>query len=205
MAVTVWILGDQLLHDHPALTLAEEQNDRNQFLVLMIESEARTRRFPYQSKKLVLLFSAMRHHAERLRLFGYQVDFRISSTTAQAIEDHHQMHHPEALLTMAASEYSGRNYQQNLKKCLNILVSILQNTQFLVGRYNPFPESQPGKRYVQEGFYRKMRQQFDLLMRADGEPRGGKWNFDKENGRGYQKTSSLLSQSLSSPMPLRTK
>ena len=179
--ITVWILGDQLLHDHPALKLAEEQDERDQLVVLMIESESRTRRFPYQSKKLVLLFSAMRHYAERLRSSGYQVDYRISSTTTFAIKDHIQLHHPEALFMMAASEYSGREYQQNLETSLNIPVTMIPNSQFLVGRYNPYPEPQSGKRYVQEGFYRKMRQHFNLLMEANGEPRGGQWNFDKEN------------------------
>ena len=186
--ITVWILGDQLLHDHPALKLAEEQSERDQIVVLMIESEARTCRFPYQLKKLVLLFSAMRHYAERLRSSGYQVDYRISPTTTFAIKDHIQLHHPKALFMMAASEYSGREYQQNWETSLNIPVTIIPNSQFLVGRYNPYPEPLSGKRYVQEGFYRKMRQHFNLLMQANGEPRGGQWNFDKENRRKLPKS-----------------
>ncbi len=183
MAVTVWILGDQLLRDHPALTLVEEQNDRDQIVVLMIESEARTRRYPYQLKKLVLLFSAMRHYAERLRSSGYQVDYRISPTTTHAIEEHTNLHHPEEFFLMAASEWAGYSYQQHLDRSLKIQLSIIPNTQFLIGRYNPYPEAKSGKRYVQEGFYRKMRGHFNLLIQADGEPRGGKWNFDKENRR----------------------
>jgi deoxyribodipyrimidine photolyase-related protein len=188
MAVTVWILGDQLLRDHPALTLAEEQNHRDQIVVLMIESEARGHRFPYQAKKLVLLFSAMRHYAERLRSLGYQVDYRISPTTARAIEDHVQLHHPKEMFMMSASEYAGRRYLQHLKRSLQIPVTIIPNTQFLVGRYNPYPDPEPGKRHVQESFYRKMRAQFNLLMEADGKPRGGKWNFDKENRRRLPKS-----------------
>jgi deoxyribodipyrimidine photolyase-related protein len=183
MAVTVWILGDQLLRDHPAVKLAEVKNNRDQIVVLMIESDARARRIPYQSKKLVLLFSAMRHYARRLRSSGYQVDYRISPTTTDAIMEHIQLHHPEELLMMAASEYSGRSFQQNLENCLNIPVTIVPNSQFLVGRYDPYSEPQPGKRYIQEGFYRRMRQHFDLLIEANGEPRGGQWNFDKENRR----------------------
>ncbi len=183
MTVTVWILGDQLLTDHPALTLAEEQNDRDQVIVLMIESEARTRRFPYQLKKLVLLFSAMRHYAEQLRSSGYQVDYRISSTTPRAIADHIRNHHPKEMITMAASEYAGRGFQQHLTKSLKIPTSIIPNTQFLIGRHNPYPEPKPGKRYVLEGFYRRIREHFGLLMEANGEPRGGQWNFDKENRR----------------------
>ncbi len=59
---------------HPALTLTEEQVGRDRIIVLMIDSEARARRFPYQRHKLVLLFSAMRYYVEKLRSFGYQID-----------------------------------------------------------------------------------------------------------------------------------
>ena len=81
MTVTVWILGDQLLLDHPAITLAEDFG-RDQIVILFIESESRSRRYHYQAKKLVLLFSAMRHFSEMLRSNGYQVDYRISSGTS---------------------------------------------------------------------------------------------------------------------------
>ena len=88
MAVTVWILGDQLLRKHPALTAAEQQVNRDQLVVLMIESQARARRLPYQRKKLVLIFSAMRHYAEQLSSSGFQVDYRISTSTSIAITQH---------------------------------------------------------------------------------------------------------------------
>jgi deoxyribodipyrimidine photolyase-related protein len=183
MAVAVWILGDQLLTDNPALAFAEKLIGRDQVIILMIESEARARRFAYQAKKLVLLFSAMRHFAEELRSEGYQVDYRISSSTSKAINQHIEAYKPEYLVTMAASEYYGNQYQQDLEEMLDIPVDIVPNTQFLTGIYNPILEPQPGKRYLQEMFYRNMRKHFNLLMGADGEPYGGKWNFDKENRR----------------------
>ena len=54
---SVWILGDQLLLDHPALS-AEEYTERGQICVVLIESTARLTQLPYQRKKLVLLLSA---------------------------------------------------------------------------------------------------------------------------------------------------
>lgn len=187
MAVTVWILGDQLLLRHPALTLVEEKVGRDPIIILMIESEARARRYPYQQKKLVLLFSAMRHYAEELHSRGFQLDYRISPTTNTAIEEHIQTHQPVAIFSMAASEFRGRKYQQNLARLFNIPVTILPNTQFLTGRFNPLPDPKPDKRYVQEQFYRKIRQHFDLLMQSSGEPIGGRWNFDKNNRRSLPK------------------
>ena len=125
MTVSVWILGDQLSQNHPALELADQVNGRSQVVVLMIESEARARRLPYQRKKLGLLFSAMRHYAEELRAAGYEVDYRISPSTRTAIHEHMEMSQPGALFTMAASEYRGRQYQQGLSRSLGIPINIV--------------------------------------------------------------------------------
>jgi deoxyribodipyrimidine photolyase-related protein len=149
----------------------------------MIESDFRARRYAYQKKKLVLLFSAMRHYAEELRATGLRVDYCISENTTAGLAKHCQNHQPEKIITMAASEYRGRKYVEGLSNRLGVPVNVLPNTQFLTGKFNPIPDPNPGKRYVQERFYRKMRQHFDLLMQADGKPVGEQWNFDKSNRR----------------------
>jgi deoxyribodipyrimidine photolyase-like uncharacterized protein len=51
MIVTLWVLGDQLLPEHPAVRVVKEQMVKERLMVLMIESEARARRLPYQRKK----------------------------------------------------------------------------------------------------------------------------------------------------------
>jgi deoxyribodipyrimidine photolyase-related protein len=187
MTVTVWILGDQLMSEHPALRLAQERFGKDGISVLMIESEARAQRLPYQRKKLVLIFSAMRHYAERLRSSGYKVDYRTATKTSIAINQHCRQFHPESLFTMAASGYIGRNYQFDLETQLGIPVTVIPNTHFLTGRFNPIPKPEKGKRYVQERFYRKMRQHFDLMMQSPGKPLGEKWNYDKSNRRSLPK------------------
>jgi NADP-dependent 3-hydroxy acid dehydrogenase YdfG len=57
---SVWILGDQLLAQDPALAAAEQDHARENLRVVLVENAARSRRLPYQREKLVLLFSAMR-------------------------------------------------------------------------------------------------------------------------------------------------
>lgn len=181
MAVTVWILGDQLCRNHPALLYALEQYSKRDIVILMLESEKRARRIRYHAKKLVLLFSAMRHYSEQLRMEGFDVDYRISPDSDTAIAGHLKDCKPEILISMSASEFRGRKYQQNLRSKFGVPVIQLPNTQFLTGQFNPYPTPQAGKRYKQEGFYRKMRQNFNLLMEADGEPVGGQWNYDRIN------------------------
>jgi deoxyribodipyrimidine photolyase-related protein len=178
---SVWILGDQLLEAHPALAAAESEFKPSEISVVMIESKARLERHPYHRKKLVLLLSAMRHYAARLKASGYRVDYRQTRTTLDGLRDHLLSWGPSKVFTMAASEYGGRQFQGTLSEKLGGLpVAILDNTQFLTGRFNPIPEPEPGKGYVMENFYRAMRRNFGLLM--DGEsPAGGIWNYDKEN------------------------
>ena len=74
MRATVWILGDQLLEQHTALMAALSEVGRDRLRVLLVESRRRVTRLPYQRKKLVLLFSAMRHYAAKLQEQGYDVE-----------------------------------------------------------------------------------------------------------------------------------
>lgn len=54
---------------------------------------------------------------------------------------------------MAASNYYGRRFQEiSLPAALCIPAEVLPNTQFLVGRFNPYLEVKPGKRVVLEYF-----------------------------------------------------
>ena len=176
----VWILGDQLLHNHPALTAATDAAGRENVRVLLIESAARLRHRPYQRKKLVLLLSAMRHYAQTLRGEGYAVEYVRAESFGDGLAEAVARHQPQKLWTMASASYGGRRGQERLADRLGVAVELLPNTQFLTGRYNPIPAPEAEKRYVMESFYRAMRQEFGLLMESD-EPAGGRWNFDAEN------------------------
>lgn len=187
---TVWILGDQLLLEHPALKQAETIYGKQNLCVLLIESRQRTGRHPYQRKKLVLLFSGMRHYAAALQAQGYRVDYQQADNFRHALQTHQQKWAMETLYTMSASEYRGRQFQEKyLADFLGVRVELLPNTQFLLGQHHPYPEAKPDKRYVMEYFYRNMRQHFGLLMDGD-KPEGGEWNFDKENRKPLPKKES---------------
>ena len=180
--VSVWILGDQLLAQHPALLAAEQGYARENVRVVLVESLARTHRLPYQRKKLVLLFSAMRHYAAELRDQGYGVDYIQAPTFLDGLAQHSANWGPARLFVMEASEWRGRGFQQGrLADRLGIPVTLLPNTQFLTGRFDPYPEAQPGKRVIMEHFYRRMRRHFGILMTPEDHPVGDRWNYDAEN------------------------
>ncbi|MEZ4638147.1 MAG: cryptochrome/photolyase family protein [Caldilineaceae bacterium] len=177
--LTVWILGDQLIIPHPALTWAEEQGATVR--VVMVESRRRRRKMPYHRRRLVLLLSAMRHYAQELREKGYEVDYVVADSFEDGLRRHCAEHKPDALVTMAASHYAGRQFQRHrLADVVGVPVEVVDNRQFLVELFNPYPDPEPGRRYVMEHFYRAMRRHFDVLMQGD-DPVGGQWNFDKDN------------------------
>ncbi len=177
-AISVWILGDQLLEDHPALTGCDPGDTR----VVLVESRALLTRLPYHRKKLVLLLSAMRHYAEWLRSRGWSVDVIRADTMAEGLHRHWAAHRPGRVRTMAAADYAGRRWQTSrLPALADCPVEVLDNTQFLTGRFCPYPDPQPGKRYLLEHFYRAMRRHFSVLIDRDGQPEGGRWNFDADN------------------------
>jgi deoxyribodipyrimidine photolyase-related protein len=182
MTITVWIPGDQLLLHHPALVAAAATAPRQAITVLLIESEARKRKLPYQRKKLVLLISAMRHYAQELAAAGYRVDYRRAPAMGAGLRAHLAEQATTRLFTMETAEAGGSLWQQRLATTLGIPVTLLPNTQFLLGRFPQVAEAGP-KKVILEQFYRAMRRRLGLLLEPDGSPTGGAWNFDKENRR----------------------
>ncbi len=175
----VWILGDQLLADHPAIAAAG--TDPSSITVVLIESQSRLAQHPYQRKKLALVLSAMRHYAAKIRAAGYTVDERRADDFLGGLRAHLTESGARHLFAMESAEYATRALQRTLAAALGVELTLLPNTQFLVGSFNPFPQPLPGKRYVMERFYRAMRAEHGLLLEPDGAPSGGAWNFDKQN------------------------
>jgi len=60
---SIWILGDQLSHEHPALATASKKSDR----ILMIEPGPSRRRRREHKLKLVLIYSTAPPPAHRPR------------------------------------------------------------------------------------------------------------------------------------------
>lgn len=187
-AVTVWILGDQLLQSHPALAAAEALVGRAHVRVVLIESAARLGQQPYQRRKLVLLLSAMRHYAAELEAAGFAVDVRRAPDFVRGLHDHLAAHGSSRLIMMAAAEQPTHMLQQGLSETLGIPAEVLPNTQFLVGRFDPFPGADPARTPIMATFYKAMRRHFGVLLESDGAPIGGQWSYDAENRKPLPRT-----------------
>jgi deoxyribodipyrimidine photolyase-related protein len=176
------VLGDQLLAQHPAIAAAEREVGRDGFTVVMVETARKRAARPYHVQKLVLVLSAMRHYAERLRALGYHVDYRAAPTFTAGLHAHTAEHAPARILAMAAADYGPRRVQETAwAAALGVPVVVMPNTAFLVGRHNPYPKAGPDEKVVMEYFYREMRRHFGVLMDGRNAPAGGEWNYDRLN------------------------
>jgi deoxyribodipyrimidine photolyase-related protein len=175
------ILGDQLNIHHSWFS---ESPDVADYVLMEVREEATYVRHHIQ--KIIAFFLAMRAFAKELEGKGFTVRYI-------ALDDPNNQHsfaaNIESLFT--SREYSSFEYQapdeyrvvQALKELstrLPVPTQVVDSEHFLTT-----PEFFQGifkghKRYVMESFYREVRRKYDLLM-EDGEPIGGRWNYDAEN------------------------
>jgi deoxyribodipyrimidine photolyase-related protein len=146
--------------------------------VLLVETQRRLTSRPYHRHKLVLVLSALRHYAERLRADGWQVHYRTAPSWRSALQSAVAETQATAVYTMAGAEYTPRQAQQRWHEGLGVPVHVLPNTMFLADGVTAPAVT---RRQPMEAFYRAMRQAYRVLVEPDGTPTGGAWNYDREN------------------------
>ena len=185
MANLILILGDQLSHNLSALDGADPARDR----IIMAEVHDEASYTNHHKKKLILLFSAMRHFAVELEARGWTVlyhkyDPDSPHQSLQAVVAGHARHfHPEKVITTECGEWRLHEQISQWQDSLGTTVEIRPDTRFIASKQQ-FRDWAEGKKQLRmEFFYRQMRRQTGLLMEEDGEPVGGQWNYDADNRR----------------------
>lgn len=172
----VLVLGDQLNRD--VGPLAEATPDDTS--VLMIESEQLAQARPHHKQKLVLVFSAMRHFAAGLEADGYTVDYRRASSFEHAVERYASQHDGATIEVMQPSDWG---YDRRLRAAASAgggALRVVTNDLWLTTD-EEFDSWASGRKSLRlEYFYRSARKRRGWLM-EDGEPAGGKWNYDVDN------------------------
>jgi len=180
---TVWVIGNQLLDT----SRAWEHIERDA-VIFMAESEERSRLFRYHKKKLTLIFSAMRHYAEQLRVKGRTVDYTYLTqerTFAQAFRRHLDHYHPSELLVMRPADVSAFTAAEELAGQFAVSLRWLPNDLFLTDPKDFTRRSSGKTSLVMEHHYRALRKNLGILVDQKGKPEGGKWNYDAKNRRPY--------------------
>jgi deoxyribodipyrimidine photolyase-related protein len=178
----ILVMGDQLSLDCAALRAGDMRRDR----VLMVEVMEEARTVPHHKKKLVFIFSAMRHFAATLRAEGWAVDYitlddpENQGGFSQELARACARHAPAHVLLTAPSEWRVAEMAAGWQAALALPVTILPDDRFLCSPQDFAAWAAGRKRLRMEYFYREMRRKTGLLMQGDT-PEGGKWNYDSEN------------------------
>jgi len=188
MTTLTIITGDQLSPDLAALKAIERGKDH----VLMAELSEEVGYVPHHLKKIVLIFSAMRHFARDLENDDHSVHYHrfdpdsgICSFT-DAVAAHCSKNEIDQIVVTRPGEWRVFEEFSKLEKALGIPVQILEDDRF-VSTPGEFADWADGRKSLRmEFFYRLMRKRTGLLMDDEGEPEGGQWNFDADNRKKWK-------------------
>ena len=185
----VLVLGDQLSLNLSSLAGAPPKD----CTVLMAEVGAEVGYAPHHAKKLALLFSAMRHHAERLRAAGYRVDYVTLDDPANAQSLPGELERAYARLGPFEEVVVTRPGEWRVQETLDALrdsgalpLRWEEDDRFFASREDFARWAKGRKQLRMEYFYRALRRKTGLLMEGD-QPAGGQWNFDADNRQGWPK------------------
>ena len=167
---TIWVLGDQLNRGLGPLRNADPATAR----VLMVESSAKVASKSWHRQRAHLVVCAMRRFAAELVAEGFDVDYRSSPTLAGGLRAHRAEHSPSQVVAMEPASFDG------LALLRRSGVDVVRSDQFLC-HYDEFAAWVADRRSAKmEDFYRWQRTRLGYLM-DDGQPAGGRWNFDADN------------------------
>lgn len=183
------VLGDQLNRDNPALDGLDPLRDR----IAMIEAPGESLHVRSHQARTVLFLSAMRHFAESLRAEGLPLEYRRLDDPGpqglvERLDEMLAGLAPESLIVCEPGEWRLLVALQDLCARRGVPLQVLPDTHFLCPAAE-FARWADGRRTLRmETFYRMMRVRHGVLMRPDGEPEGGRWNFDPDNRGAYPRS-----------------
>ncbi len=176
------VMGDQLSRNVSALADLDPALD----IVLMVEVEEEATHVPHHPQKIVLVLSAMRHFAERLREQGVNVDYVAlddpdnTSSFPGEVRRALSRHAVDRIVLTEPSEWRVMEMVRGWPGLFGRPVEIRDDDRFLCS-HQRFAEWAEGRKTLRmEFFYREMRRETGWLVRQ-GKPEGGRWNFDPEN------------------------
>jgi deoxyribodipyrimidine photolyase-related protein len=173
------VLGDQLSAGLSALSDLDMARD----VVMLAEVMGECTYVPHHRKKITLVLSAMRHFGQTLAAQGVRVRYVRLDDPANTQTLGGEVQRAVAELKpgrVVATEPGEWRVLADMRDWAEAL-EIRPDTRFIcsVAAFRGWARGRGSLRL--EFFYREMRRHTGLLMTADGEPEGGRWNFDAEN------------------------
>jgi len=184
----ILVLGDQLDPDNAALTGFDRDRDG----IVMIEAAGESTQVWSHPARITLFLSAMRHFAETLRARDLPLHYLKLEDSAETalvgrLRGFAAQHRPEKLIVCEPGEYRLQQAIEQLCRDSGIALEIRDDSHFLCSRESFAAWAKSRRELRMEFFYREMRRRHDVMM-EDGQPAGGRWNFDSDNRAGFGKT-----------------
>jgi deoxyribodipyrimidine photolyase-related protein len=179
------VLGDQLDTGNAAFDSLDPARDR----VLMIEAPGEATQVWSHKARIALFLAAMRHCAAGLRARGIPVEYvgladpgpgdfagRLAAALARLA--------PRRLVVCEPGEYRVLAAVQDAAARARVPLDIRPDRHFIVSRGEFTAWAGSSRTLRMEFFYRHLRRRTGILM-EDGQPAGGRWNYDAENRAGF--------------------
>ncbi|MFD0798174.1 cryptochrome/photolyase family protein [Maribacter chungangensis] len=182
------ILGDQLNQKHSWFQTVDDD-----ITYVMAEMRQETDYVKHHIQKVTAFFLAMRNFSEDLSAKGHQFIY-LNITDKKNPQD------LEKVITKYIKETKAEKFEYQLPDefrlddqlkeiCKNLAVetNVVDTEHFYTERYELKNFFQGKKQLIMESFYRMMRKKHDIMM-VNGQPDGGKWNYDQSNRKKWKGT-----------------
>ena len=132
----------------------------------------------HHKKKLVLIFSAMRHFSENLKKQGYSVIYskinNSSNTFTEELIKQCKVTKPKKIIVTHPGEYRVLQEIKKWKKILKIPISVPDDDRFFcsIDEFEKWADSK--KELKMETFYQMMRKKHHVLIDENGKPNKSK-------------------------------
>jgi len=186
----VIVLGDQLSHSLAGLRALNPERDR----VWMAESEEEIEYLPSHKLRIAVFLSAMRHFRDGLLEEGIEVEYHAvgpepAGEGCRSLPDLLEAtllgSRPERVVLTHPGDHRVLAGIRERCRRLDVALDVLPDDRFLCDLDEFRNWARGRKRLVLEDFYRWMRKRHGVLMEADRQPTGGRWNFDEENRESF--------------------
>jgi len=184
----VLVFGDQLNADSSAFDGFDPQQD----VVWMAEVEHESNYVWSHKQRIALFLSGMRHFRDELRAKGCRVEYTQLDDRKQSDKfstrlgiDLRELR-PDRVIVTEPGEWRVLQGVKQVCQDANIELEVRTDRHFYTTIEDFKQHAQGRKSLRMEYLYREQRKRFDVLM-DDGEPVGGKWNYDQLNRGSFGK------------------